>query len=157
MAFLKLHESRLALQQHLFVVLRSAMALAMGSPVTGPSSALRTAKCSISQLGKARSVALTFCSLASHTKHWEAKHVSTKGHAAAMGTMPQRGNNGLSSRQPVQRLLLNASLCSFCSCCIVLVEAGFASVESEGQSNQGAAEKHVGATIEGSEGSGIRL
>jgi hypothetical protein len=127
------------------------MALAMGSPVTGPS-ALSIAKCSISQLGKARSVALAFCPLASHTNHWKAKHVSTKGHAAAMGPMLQPGINGLSSRQPVWRLLLNASSCSFCSGCMVPVEAGIASVESEGQSSQGMVEKHVGATVEGSEG-----
>jgi hypothetical protein len=126
------------------------MALAMVSPVSGPSSALMIAKCSISQPEKARSVALAFCPLASPIKHWEAKHVSTKGRAAAMGPMPQPGINVLSSRHPVRRLLLNASSCCFYppSSRMLRVEAGPASVESEGQSSQGT----LGVTLESSEG-----
>jgi hypothetical protein len=101
-------------------------------------------------------VALAFCPLAmraSHIKHWEAKLVSMKGHAAAIGPMPQPGSNVLSSRQPIWRLLLNASSCSFFppSGRMVRVEAGPASVESEGQSSQGTTEGHVGL-LESSEG-----
>jgi hypothetical protein len=133
------------------------MALSLGSPVTGPSFALSTAKCLTIQLERAQSVALAFCPMASHIKHWEAKHVSMKGHTAAIGPMPQPGIAGskiLSSRHPVWRPLLNASSYSFCppSSRIVRVEAGPASLESEGQSSQGAAEKHVGVTLEGFEG-----
>jgi hypothetical protein len=129
------------------------MALAMGSPVNGPSFALSTAKSTI-QLESARSMALAFCPLASHIKHWEGKHVSMKGHVAARGPMPQPGINVLSSRQPVWRLLFKTS--SFCppSGRMVRDEAGPALVESEGRSNQGTAEKHVGV-LEGSEGIGV--
>jgi hypothetical protein len=135
-----------------FYHLASAMALAIGSPVTGPSFALSTAKCLTVQLERAQSVALAFCPLASHIKHREAKHVSMKGHAAAMGPTPQPSINVLSSRHPVWRLL-NASSCPFCplSGHMVRVEAGPASEESEGQSSQGMAENHVGV-LEGSEG-----
>jgi hypothetical protein len=130
------------------------MALANNSAVTGPSSALSTAKCSIIKLGKARSVWLAFCPLASHIKHWEAKHVSMKGHAATMGPMPQPGVNVLSSRYPVREPLLKALSCSFCppSGRMVRVEAGTTPVESEGQSSKGTAEMHVGVTSEDSKG-----
>jgi hypothetical protein len=140
-----------------FLILPSAMALAMGSPVTGPFFAPSIARCSTIQLGRARSVALAFCPLAmraSHIKHWEAKLLSMKGHAAAIGSMPQSGSNVLlASRQPFQRFLLNASSCSFCppSGRMVRVEAGPASVESEVQSSQGTTEEHVGV-LECSEG-----
>jgi hypothetical protein len=147
-AFLELHSSHLAVLSSAGADSSSAdcnlaMALTMGSPVTGPSFALSTEKCSTIQLWRARSMPLPLCPLPSHIKQREAKHVS---HAAVMGPMPQPSINVLSSRHHVRRLLLNASSCSFCppSGCMVRVEVRPASVESEGQSSQGTAEKHLG-------------
>jgi hypothetical protein len=99
-------------------------------------------------------MALAFCPVASYIKHWEAKHVSMKGHAAAMAPMPQPSIDVLSSKHSVRRPLLNAFLCSSCqapSGRMVRVEAGPASVESEGQSSHGTIEKHVGV-LESTEG-----
>jgi hypothetical protein len=135
------------------------MALRVSPLVTGFSSTLSSAKCSIIQLLKAPSVALAFGPLANHIKHWEVRHVSMKGYVVTMGLMPQPGVG--TSTQAVLMPLLIVTSCFFSPpsahtrAAMVRIEARHhAMMENEEQSSQETAEKYV-RVFEKSEG--IRL